>query len=91
MTAVRDHGRQQVITAQGRTPLMGPQGDLLVLEFNGQGCSLAVRPSGTEPKLKFYLFAFQPPELIANLDDTQAELAARLARLEAGLAELAAG
>ena len=40
--------------------------------------------------MKFYLFAYEPAELIANLDDTKVELAARLKRLETDLAAVAA-
>jgi phosphomannomutase len=34
----------------------GPQSDLLVLVTAEPGLYAAVRPSGTEPKIKFYLF-----------------------------------
>lgn len=38
-----------------------PKADLLVFDLDG-GNRAAVRPSGTEPKIKFYLFASEPPE-----------------------------
>ena len=40
---------------------------------------MAVRPSGTEPKVKYYMFTYEPAEQLANLDDTKSEHAARLA------------
>ncbi len=42
-----------------------PSGDLLILEGHSGPCrvTLAGRPSGTEPKIKFYLFANVSPEL----------------------------
>ena len=42
-----------------------PSGDLLILEGHYGPCrvTLAGRPSGTEPKIKFYLFANVSPEL----------------------------
>ena len=50
---------------------------------------MAVRPSGTEPKGKFYLFAYEPPELLADLEEAKAQLAERLARLQEELFALA--
>lgn len=38
-----------------------PKENMLILELN-DGRRLAVRPSGTEPKIKFYLFAKQTPK-----------------------------
>jgi phosphoglucomutase/phosphomannomutase len=48
-----------------------------------------VRPSGTEPKVKFYLFAYQPPEELANLEDAKEELRQRLAGMERDLTAFA--
>jgi phosphoglucomutase/phosphomannomutase len=47
-------------TVQSQLP--HPSGDLLILEGRSGDCrvSLAGRPSGTEPKIKFYLFAYTP-------------------------------
>jgi phosphoglucomutase/phosphomannomutase len=39
------------------TPLPQPCGDLLIFHTDRPGCRFAARPSGTEPKIKFYLFA----------------------------------
>src|SRR5262249_21891710 len=39
------------------TPLPQPDGDLLIFHADRLGCRFAARPSGTEPKIKFYLFA----------------------------------
>lgn len=71
-------------------PFEGPKGDMVILEFEAEGNFIAVRPSGTEPKVKIYLFAYEPPELIASLEDTKAEIAARLDRLQETLKSLAA-
>ncbi len=38
-------------------PLPEPSGDLLIFELAQADVKFAVRPSGTEPKIKFYLFA----------------------------------
>jgi len=70
-------------------PFEGPPGDMVVLDIEGEGNSVAVRPSGTEPKVKFYLFAYRPPELLADLEEAKAELAARLKRIGQELFALA--
>jgi phosphoglucomutase/phosphomannomutase len=41
-------------------PLPRPSGDLLIFHTSAPGTRLAVRPSGTEPKIKLYLFARTP-------------------------------
>ncbi len=38
-------------------PLPQPSGDLLIFHTEMPGTRFAARPSGTEPKIKFYLFA----------------------------------
>ena len=38
-------------------PLPEPSGDLLIFHTEAAGTRFAARPSGTEPKIKFYLFA----------------------------------
>jgi phosphoglucomutase len=38
-------------------PLPQPSGDLLIFHTDRPGTRFAARPSGTEPKIKFYLFA----------------------------------
>lgn len=85
---IRDFENLAIITPEGlRTvkPDLGPQGDLVVLDLALEGNYVAVRPSGTEPKVKLYMFAYEPPEQLANLDDAKADLAARLAAVEADL------
>ena len=38
------------------SPLPQPSGDLLIFQLDAPGVRFAARPSGTEPKIKFYLF-----------------------------------
>jgi phosphoglucomutase/phosphomannomutase len=71
------------------TPLAGPKGDLVILDLANDGNSVAVRPSGTEPKIKFYLFTYTSPEQLSNLDRAKEELAARLDAMEADLRKFA--
>lgn len=75
----RDYERQVIrLPAGDEQPLAGPRGDMVIFDLKEEGNYVAVRPSGTEPKVKFYLFAYEPPEQIASLDRTKRELAARL-------------
>jgi phosphomannomutase len=70
-------------------PFDGPTGDMVILELSAEGNFVAVRPSGTEPKVKLYLFAYEPPELIADLEETKKQIGERLDRLQEALAALA--
>jgi phosphomannomutase len=60
----------------------GPTSDLLVFDLAG-GNRAAVRPSGTEPKIKFYLFTFEHPERSQDVAAAKRTLGERLAQLEA--------
>jgi phosphoglucomutase/phosphomannomutase len=83
-------------------PFTGPKGDLVIFDLAGLpdagsgtpghfpalGNAVAARPSGTEPKIKFYLFAVAPPCSMAELPAVKAGLAARLDALEKDLRRL---
>ncbi len=63
VVAIRDYLNQTTSDAAGNVEtLTGPLGNLLILDFQADGNYVAVRPSGTEPKIKFYLFVHHPPE-----------------------------
>jgi phosphoglucomutase/phosphomannomutase len=53
------------------------------------GNCVAARPSGTEPKIKFYLFGIEPPCRREELDAAKGRLAARLDAMERNLRDLA--
>ena len=90
IAAVRDYGRgQRRVTGGQVEPLAGPTGDLVMLDLAEPGNYVAVRPSGTEPKVKFYTFAFVPAEQLADLDQTKADVQQRLQQLETELRALA--
>jgi phosphoglucomutase len=64
---LRDYGQQTARRLPGGEtlpPLPVNAGDLLFLDGQNETCSvqLAMRPSGTEPKIKFYVFVQAPPE-----------------------------
>ena len=85
---VRDY-LNLVELAPGGTPkpFDGPKGDMVILDLAAEGNYAAVRPSGTEPKVKFYLFGYEPAEQLHNLETTRAELNERLKSIAADLAK----
>ncbi len=56
--------------------------------FPALGNAVAARPSGTEPKIKFYLFAVAEPCAAADLPAAKAALTKRLDAIEADLRAL---
>ena len=87
----RDYLNLVTKTPDGKTqPLAAEKGDMIVLEFDKPGNFCAVRPSGTEPKVKYYLFAYEPAEQLHNLDDTKQELTDRLIAIEKDVQTIAA-
>ena len=97
----RDYGQLQILEPGGReTPFEGEQGDLVIFDLIGPNSpsnqdsdhdfpslrnAIAARPSGTEPKIKFYLFAFSPPMARAELPSVNRMLESRLDLLEKDL------
>ncbi|MEN0110064.1 MAG: phospho-sugar mutase, partial [Planctomycetota bacterium] len=76
----------QSVSGPGESrPLDGPTGDLVILDLDECGNYVAARPSGTEPKIKFYLFAYTPPEQLHDLEETKADLEKMLDGIEADL------
>jgi phosphoglucomutase/phosphomannomutase len=87
----RDYLNGRQVSADGEaSPLTGPKTDMVMLDLECDGNYVAIRPSGTEPKLKVYLFAYEPPELIGDLEITKAELRERLAKIAADVHRLEA-
>jgi phosphoglucomutase/phosphomannomutase len=96
VVAVRDYGKLVTRDSAGRqSPLDAPKGNMLILDLAlpGQtvpsGNSVAVRPSGTEPKIKYYLFGVEGiagSEDLANAKDRVRE---RIDLLKSGLRAIA--
>jgi phosphoglucomutase/phosphomannomutase len=83
---IRDYQNLTTTPLGGATkPLDAPRGDMVILGLAEEGQYIAVRPSGTEPKVKFYLFTFVPAEQLHLIDVAQEEMNARLANIEADL------
>jgi phosphoglucomutase/phosphomannomutase len=59
LTEVYDYKTHEIRSLNRKAPprpLLQPSGDLLIFHADRPGARFAVRPSGTEPKIKFYLF-----------------------------------
>jgi len=61
------------------------------LDFAPEGNFGASRPGGTEPKVKYYMSAYEPAEQLHNLEDTKQELVDRLTKIEKDFQAIAAG
>lgn len=77
VTKFQDFGRQRVLDADGETI---PKQDLYVVTL-ANGYSFAARGSGTEPKMKFYVFAKESVRKKADLPVAKARAKAELARV----------
>jgi phosphoglucomutase/phosphomannomutase len=83
---MRDYENLETVLPNGsRQPLVGPQGDLVILDLDAEGNYVAIRPSGTEPKIKLYMFTHEPPEQLANLEVTKEVLNERLDQMAADM------
>lgn len=66
-------------------PFSGPKGNVLILRTSNVGNYVAVRPSGTEPKIKFYFFTYTAPEELGDLDETKSLQLQRIDDMAANL------
>ncbi|MEE2827017.1 MAG: phospho-sugar mutase [Planctomycetota bacterium] len=86
----RDYLEGLTVTSSGaEEPLDGPTYNLVFLDTEVAGNYVAARPSGTEPKVKFYLFAHVPPDELDDLAAAKREMADRIRGFERTLQELA--
>jgi phosphoglucomutase/phosphomannomutase len=81
---VRDYqSATTTLVGSGRTePLTGPRGNMIIMDLAEAGNYVAVRPSGTEPKIKLYVFTRLSPGQSADLEQASAILASRMQSLE---------
>jgi phosphoglucomutase len=77
VTRFQDFGRERIVDPDGEVI---PAQDLYVVTL-GNGYSFAARGSGTEPKMKFYLFAQESVASPADLPATKARVRATLDEL----------
>ena len=80
---VRDYKSLTILKADGTTEkLDSSPADMVMLDLVESGNYFAVRPSGTEPKVKFYMFAYAPPAESSDPEAAKRKLSARLTALE---------
>ena len=80
---MRDYLTHQITTAAGSvTVFSGPTDNLLFFELATVGHYVAVRPSGTEPKIKFYTFTRADMETGCSVKKTQGILNAVIQLIE---------
>ncbi|WP_043584077.1 phospho-sugar mutase [Geminisphaera colitermitum] len=79
VTQFQDFGREQIKDADGE---LIPQQDLYIVSL-ANGYSFAARGSGTEPKMKFYVFASAKVSDAAALEGVKAQVKAELDRVKA--------
>jgi phosphoglucomutase len=83
VSQVRDYKSLSIRFPDGSTrPLDAQPADMVMLDLELEGNYFAVRPSGTEPKVKFYMFAYCPPTESPDLSAAKQMLANRLSALE---------
>lgn len=87
---VNDYDRHEVrsLPSNEKTEeLPDPKGPLLFFHASEEGFAFAVRPSGTEPKIKFYLFGYGLPPSDEQLAEVKKTTDARLEGLRQALLE----
>ncbi|MEM9943825.1 MAG: phospho-sugar mutase [Planctomycetota bacterium] len=79
ITGIRDYSVGKRLLPNGSYEAFeGPNGNVLVFETEIDGNYVAARPSGTEPKVKFYMFTQVAPNQIENLDSVKSEMTRRI-------------
>ena len=86
--SVRDYLSKTVSMAGASQPLNGPTGDLIIIDLEAEGNYVAARPSGTEPKVKFYMFTRAKVE--SELAGAKVEMEQRLDQMQHDLEAFAA-
>ena len=62
----RNHEVRDLVTGRSE-PVERPDADMVALELDRPGWRVVARPSGTEPKIKFYFFGHVPSEQLVAL------------------------
>ena len=79
-----DQGEARDLTTGAVTPIDLPRSIVLAFDL-AEGCRVLARPSGTEPKIKFYFEAILPVPAGATLASVAADADVRIAALRADL------
>jgi len=96
VVAVRDYGNlTRLVLGQEKQPIDAPKSNMLILDlalpgqFEPSGNAIAVRPSGTEPKVKFYLFGVEPVAHAEGLVAGKKAVSERIAKMKIDAKQLA--
>ncbi|MEC9096220.1 MAG: phospho-sugar mutase, partial [Planctomycetota bacterium] len=85
----RDYLTHTRTRSDGTTsPLSGPTGNLIFFDLDEEGNYVGVRPSGTEPKVKIYLFTYESAENLADLEVTREKLSARIKSIQSDIRKI---
>lgn len=88
---VRDYRSGTTTSADGQSETLdGPTDNLVFFDTQVDGNYVGIRPSGTEPKVKFYMFSYCAPEQCTDLAATKTNMEKRLDGFEASLKSFAA-
>jgi phosphoglucomutase len=95
VVAMRDYGNLVIKMAEGgQLPLEAPRGNMLFLDLaipgqnTASGNAIAVRPSGTEPKIKYYLFGVEGVAGSHDLANAKDRVRGRMEQMKTALREL---
>lgn len=81
---VRDYQSLTITKADGtKEKLDSSAANMVILDSAQDGNYIAVRPSGTEPKVKFYMFTFVPAEQLADMEATAQQMEERMDKIAA--------
>ena len=87
---MRDYSSLKRVFPDGKSEsIEGPVGNVVIFDTEIEGNYVAARPSGTEPKVKFYMFTYKAPGEVKDLAAVKSEMADRLDELAAGLQAIA--
>jgi phosphoglucomutase/phosphomannomutase len=96
VVSVRDYGNLTRRVVGGAVEALdAPKSNMLILdlalagESSPSGNAIAVRPSGTEPKVKFYLFGVEPVGSASGLAAAKKTVVERIAKMKLDAKQLA--
>ena len=79
VTHLRDYATSRIQEIGGKVNRLDvPAGNMILFELEEEGNYIAARPSGTEPKIKLYMFTFVPAERLSTLELAEDEMNRRL-------------
>lgn len=77
--SIRDYSTSKRTYPDGKTEdITGQPGNIVMFDTTEPGNYIAARPSGTEPKVKFYMFGYVPAEKVDDLEALKQSMADRM-------------